>query len=148
MRKPGTNIDTKVDKTMAFKKGQSGNAKGRPPGKTLRTKFRDAVESSLPAIFEALIESAKAGDVAAAKVLVDRLIPALRPTDEAVVVALPMPLAQAGDGVITAMAAGRLSPVQAQSVMQVLSGQRALIEQGEMLQRLEAVEVWLSEGKK
>ena len=80
--------------------------------------------------------------------ILDRCIPALKQTDEPVKLVLPTPLAIAGETVIQAMASGEVSPVQAQSVMAVLSGQRALIEQTEIMHRLEAVEQWLSKEKK
>lgn len=133
---------------MAWKRGESGNKKGRPPGLTVRGKFRKQIEQSLPEIVGIVLESAKGGDMQAIKLLLDRCIPALKPTDEAVKLALPALLAPAGDTVIQAMATGNISPAQAQSVMAVLSGQRALIEQTEVLERLEAVEQWLSKDKK
>ena len=132
---------------MAWKPGESGNAKGRKPGLTARGKFRKQVESALPEIVANVLQSALAGDMQAVKLILDRTIPTLKQTDEHVKLALPALLAPAGEVVIQAMADGSVSPAQAQSVMAVLSGQRALVEQTEVLQRLEAVEAWLQEKR-
>ena len=132
---------------MAWKPGESGNAKGRKPGITARGKFRKQVESALPEIVANVLQSALQGDMQAVKLILDRCIPALKQTDEHIKITLPTRLAPAGEVVIQAMADGSVSPAQAQSVMALLSGQRALVEQTEVLQRLEAVEAWLSKGK-
>ena len=71
---------------MAFNKGQSGNPKGRPKGTSQAAKLRQAIEGDLSDIITALVESAKAGDTSAAKLLLDRAIPALRPQQQAVII--------------------------------------------------------------
>jgi Family of unknown function (DUF5681) len=57
-----------------FKPGQSGNPNGRPKNKTTATLIRKSIAYDLPDIIKALITKAKDGDVAAAKVLFDRVI--------------------------------------------------------------------------
>ncbi|MGH8549772.1 MAG: DUF5681 domain-containing protein [Methylococcales bacterium] len=57
---------------MKFKKGTSGNLHGRPKGKTPGAKIRAAIEKHADDILQAVIAAAIAGDMVAAKILVDR----------------------------------------------------------------------------
>jgi hypothetical protein len=64
---------------MGFKKGTSGNPAGRKPGTVTKVgKLRAGIEAHVPGILETLAELAKGGDVQAAKILLDRVLPALR----------------------------------------------------------------------
>lgn len=74
---------------MPFVKGQSGNPTGRRPGtQTKQTRLREQLLSEAPAILAALVEQAQAGDPAASKLVLDRCLPVLRPTDSPVPLAL------------------------------------------------------------
>lgn len=55
-----------------------GNA-GRPKGTSRSAKLRKAIDDDLPVIIDGLVAAAKAGDTAAAKLLLDRAIPTLKP---------------------------------------------------------------------
>jgi len=65
--------------TPKFKPGQSGNLKGRPKDKTLATQLRKAIVDDMPDIVSKLVELAKGGDMQAAKLLLDRVCPTLKP---------------------------------------------------------------------
>jgi hypothetical protein len=62
-----------------FIKGVSGNPKGRPKGKSKNTLIRDqlisAIEDRAPDVVEAVVKAALGGDMTAAKIIMDRLIP-------------------------------------------------------------------------
>jgi hypothetical protein len=134
---------------MVWKKGESGNPHGKAPGKTPRGKFREQVDAALPGIVQGLVDLALNGDIAAAKIILDKCIPSLKPTAD------PVPLALGKDGslsaqgqqVIAATAAGIVASDDAQAVMALLVAQSRLVEQSEIASRLDAIEAWLA-GKK
>ena len=66
---------------MTWKPGQSGNRSGRPVGTGEVARLRAALAEHLPEVIDALIEAAKKGDTAAARLILERTIPALRPEE-------------------------------------------------------------------
>ena len=62
-------------------KGQSGNPGGRKPGTGKVTKLRQSLGRGLPAIINKLKAQALAGDVQAARLLLERVIAPLRPEE-------------------------------------------------------------------
>lgn len=63
-----------------FLPGQSGNPAGRPKNKVSAVTLRNRITRHLPEILDVLIQEARAGDVAAAKVLLDHACPPSSPT--------------------------------------------------------------------
>jgi HAMP domain-containing protein len=98
---------------MPFKPGVSGNPKGRTPLSNSRAAVRESLRKDVPAILKKLTSMARAGDVQAARILLDRVLPAVKP--EALAVNLPS-VAEAKDSteqaalVIKAIAMGELAP--------------------------------------
>ena len=72
-----------------WKAGQSGNPKGRPAGAGEIAKLRVGIAAHVPAIIATLTAAALAGDVSAARLLLERVIPSLKPAEEAAPVNLP-----------------------------------------------------------
>ncbi|MBE0544947.1 MAG: hypothetical protein IH623_26715 [Verrucomicrobia bacterium] len=67
---------------MKFTKGTSGNPAGRKRGSRNRaTQLRAQLETDVPDILKTIIASAKAGDMAAARMILDRVLPPLRAVD-------------------------------------------------------------------
>ena len=125
-----------------YQPGESGNPKGKPIGAVSKaTKLRAIIEQHIPDILLALAESAKQGDTAAAKLLMDRVMPALRPQDQPVT--LPVngeDLAKDGRTVLTAVGSGEVAPDVATRLMQGLASLARVIETGELLARIERLE--------
>jgi hypothetical protein len=123
-----------------FKPGVSGNPNGRPKGKTPATLLRKSIAEAMPDIINTLIVSAKAGDVAAAKVLLDRVCPALKP--QAMPICLPVngSLAEQGGEIIKATMAGQIPPDIGSQLITALANQAKIVEIDELTKRIEALE--------
>lgn len=133
-----------------FKKGQSGNPAGRPKGSGISGQLRKAIEGEAASIIDALIEQAKGGDTAAAKTLLDRVLPALKPESQAIhlpeLVAAPT-LADKAKAAIDAAGAGDIAPSAASDMVSAIAGLAKIIETTELQKRLEALELLLTPKK-
>lgn len=127
---------------MPFKPGQSGNPAGRKPGAvgTKNTKLREQIAAAVPEIIEKLQEQAKQGDTAAAKILLDRTIPTLKPSDQPVALPIGGDLGMAARAVLDAMMNGAVTPDQAASVAAVLASIARVKEVTELEGRIAALE--------
>ncbi|WP_031437954.1 DUF5681 domain-containing protein [Methylobacter tundripaludum] len=127
-------------KEHLFKPGVSGNPKGKPKDKTPATLLRKSIVEDMPEIITKLVELAKGGDVSAAKVLLDRCCPALKP--QAMPISLPVngTLAEQGDEIIRATMAGQIPPDIGSQLITALSNQGKLIELQELTERLQRIE--------
>lgn len=70
-----------------FKAGISGNPSGRP--KAYQTTIREKLLIDIDSVLKAVVDAAKTGDMQAAKLVLDRLIPPLKSTSQAVILELP-----------------------------------------------------------
>ena len=61
--------------------GQSGNPSDRPKGTGSVAKLREAIQEEMPEIIDTVVSAAKAGDISAAKILIDKVIPTLKPVN-------------------------------------------------------------------
>lgn len=94
-----------------WKPGQSGNPKGRPPGRGAVATMRDALAADAPAILATLVTAAKGGDVQAARIVLERVLPALKPSEAPHPLALGSgSLTDQGRAVLASVAAGQLAP--------------------------------------
>lgn len=124
-----------------FKPGESGNPAGRPKGIIGKgVKLRQGIEQHVPEILNALIERAKTGDPAACKLLLDRALPPLRPTDQPVRLPLDGRLADDGRAILTAVGAGDVTPEQALRLLSGLGALARVIETAELIERIEKLE--------
>jgi hypothetical protein len=128
-----------------FQKGQSGNPNGRPAGS--RNKATTALDSLLEhegeAITRKAIDLAKAGELQAIRICMDRICPARK--DRPVKFALPK-LEQAADAVaaaaaiVEAVAAGDLTPSEAAELSRVVSAYATTLEAADFDARLRKLE--------
>lgn len=129
-----------MKESTKFKPGQTGNPKGRPKNKTAATLLRRSITESMPQIIETLIDSAKAGDVAAAKVLLDRVCPVLKPQAAPIMLPVVDSLAGQGDEIIKATMTGQIPPDVGSALITALAAQSKIIEVDELQRRIEALE--------
>jgi hypothetical protein len=123
-----------------FTPGTSGNPQGRPKSET--TALRESLADGAADVVKAVLIAANAGDMQAAKIVLDRLVPSLKANAQYVHLALPesaSPLAIAS-AILTATASGTLAPdIAAQLVTAV--GTFCRIEEIEQLRiRIAALE--------
>lgn len=124
-----------------FKPGQSGNPAGKPPGAVSeRTKLmRDAA----PDILRGVINKARAGDLQAAAIILDRVVPRLKTAAEPVVMAdLPSDatLTFKAQAVADAVLQGQLDPVIGSQLLTALSGVARIVELDELQDRITHLE--------
>ncbi len=131
-----------------WKPGESGNLKGRPPGTGGAAKLRAAIQNDLPEILEAMARAAKGGDVQAARVLLDRVLPALKP--ETTPINLPElgagTLVQRAEAVMRAVGNGELSHDAGAALVGAVAAVARIAELTELEARLTALESRM-EGK-
>ncbi len=125
-----------------WKPGESGNPAGRKPGTGAAEKLRKAIEKDLPDIVQSLVTAAKAGDAGAARLLLERAFPAIKPIEVAVPINLPHdgPLADQGRAVLAAAGAGDIAPGQAAQMLNALGTLAKVIETDELEARIAALE--------
>jgi hypothetical protein len=126
-----------------FQKGRSGNPNGRPQGSGIAGELRKAITENASAIVEAMIDKAKEGDTTAAKVLLDRVCPSLKP--EAQIITLPdmanaETLLERATAAIVAAANGELAPDIASQLVQAVGVLSKVTEVQDLEKRLEALE--------
>ena len=132
---------TRKPPAAAWKPGQSGNPKGRPPGAGEVAKLRAAIAGNVPAILQSLTAAAMAGDVQAARLLLERTLPALKPAEQAQALHLPDgTLTAQGRAVLAAVAAGELAPRQGAALLGAIGTLARVAEVDELARRIEALE--------
>lgn len=131
---------------MAYQKGESGNPAGRPRGSETASKIRAQIDSALPDILNSVIENARNGDMAAAKLLIDRVCPTLKP--QALIINLPTDgtLVEQGNSIIQAALSGQVPPDVGSQLITALSHQGKLIELQELRERLVRLEKLLEKS--
>lgn len=91
-------------------------------------------------IVEAVIQAALAGDTAAAKLVLDRVCPPLRPESAPVRLTLPEgDLAGQGRAVLRAVAAGRIGIHEGSALLATVGALARVVETGELAARIEAL---------
>lgn len=127
--------------TGRWKAGQSGNPAGRRPGAGDAARLRAAIAAHVPDIVMQLVAKAKGGDVAASRLLLERVVPPLRPADESFELALPQgTFTEQGRAVLDAASAGDIPIEQAHALIGGLAGLARLREADELAARVSALE--------
>lgn len=125
----------------AWKPGQSGNPKGRPPGTGEVAKMRAAITGNVPAILESLTTAALAGDVQAARLLLERALPPIKPVEQSQPLSLPDgTLTEQGRAVLASVAAGELATGQGAALLGAIGTLARVSEVDELARLIEALE--------
>ncbi len=126
---------------MQFTKGVSGNPAGRPRGiKDKRHVFNEAIESMIPEVLESVFQKAVAGDMTAAKMLLDRSLPTKRPEQERVQISIKENTASNAREVLQSVFDGEVSPDVGASLLASITGVLKAIELEDLAKRIEALE--------
>ena len=124
-----------------WKAGESGNPAGRKPGTGAVAKIRASMAEHVPALVAMLIERAMAGDLGAARLLLERTIAPLKAAEQTTPLALPGgTLTEQGQAVIAAVASGELAPSQGAALLSSLGTLAKLAEADDLARRLDALE--------
>jgi len=130
-----------MNKTTKWVAGQSGNSSGRP--KDTRTQaLRSMILSEIPAVISQLLVQAKNGDVSASTLLMNKVLPNLKPVSEPVVfdIASNDSLANVGQSIVAEIARGSISPDVGSQIITALSNQAKIEEFVTLEARIQALE--------
>jgi hypothetical protein len=127
-----------------FKPGQSGNPAGKPPGAKNRATIlaQALLDGEAEVLTRKVIELAKAGDMQALKICLDRFFPPLRAQAAPVQVEIPATdnMGDIANAFIKAAADGRLSPDVAAQMVSAVGTLARIAEVDELKKRLVALE--------
>jgi hypothetical protein len=128
-----------------FKKGKSGNPRGKPKGAKNKNTLaaEELLDGDAQAITRKAIEKAKDGDIAAIRLCLERILPAVK--SRPISIELPKvetisDVVVAQGAVIAAMANGELRPDDAAAVMTMFAAIRTSLEVGEIEKRIQELE--------
>jgi hypothetical protein len=129
-------------KQKGWKPGQSGNPKGKPPGSGELQRLRASIAADVPEILAGLVLAAKCGDVQAARLILERILPPVKAIEQAVELQLPDggTLTAKAAAVLSAAAAGELAPTQAAQLITALGTLAKITEIDELAARITSLE--------
>jgi hypothetical protein len=126
---------------VQFTKGVSGNPAGRPKGiKDKRHRYSEAIDSMIPQVLDSVFQRAIAGDMTAAKMLLDRTLPNKRPEQERVEISHTGNIPSDAQNVLRSVLDGEVSPDVGASLLSAMTSVLRAIEVEELAKRIEALE--------
>ena len=139
---------TEKKRVGKWKPGVSGNPKGKTPGSGELQKLRATLAADVPGILAGLVTAAKGGDVQAARLILERILPPVKAIEQAVELQLPNEgtLTAKASAVLSAAAAGELAPGQAAQLIAALGTLAKISEVDELAARITALEVKLAKS--
>lgn len=139
---------TEKKRVGQWKPGVSGNPKGKTPGSGELQKLRATLAADVPGILAGLVTAAKGGDVQAARLILERILPPVKAIEQAVKLQLPNDgtLTTKASAVLSAAAAGELAPGQAAQLIAALGTLAKISEVDELAARITTLEVKLAKS--
>ena len=135
-------MTTEKKKPGRWRPGESGNPKGKPPGRGEVAKLRAVIAERVPELLAAMMTRALDGDVGAARLLLERAIAPLKAAEQAQALSLPdSTLTNQGRAVLAAVAAGELAPGQGAQLLTAIGTLCRVAEIDELAARISALEV-------
>ena len=133
---------TEKKRVGKWKPGVSGNPKGKTPGSGELQKLRATLAADVPGILAGLVTAAKGGDVQAARLILERILPPVKAIEQAVELQLPNDgtLTAKASAVLSAVAAGELAPSQGAALLGAIGTLARITEIDEMATRITALE--------
>ncbi len=123
-----------------FTKGNKASP-GRPPGRGVAAELREKLAKDVDKVIAVLRDQALAGDAQAIRILLDRVLPSLRPVELPTPIDLPLgTLAQQAQAVVQALGTGDVAPSQAAQIITALVGVTKIVETTDLLVRIAALE--------
>lgn len=123
-----------------FAPGTSGNPRGRPKSKTAALKA--ALEKDGAAVAKKVVDQAKAGDMQACRIVLERLVPAIRPASQTVQFDFDptAPMADQARQILAAVSHGELPPDQGRALIDGIASLTRVVELDEIARRLAELE--------
>lgn len=132
---------TEAKKVGRWKSGESGNPAGKKPGSGQLQRLRASIEADVPDILAGLVTAAKGGDMQAAKLILERVFPALKPSEHTHEIAMPAgTLTVQGQAVLRAIAIGDLAPTQGAALLGAIGTLARVTEIDDLTTRIEKLE--------
>ena len=124
-----------------WKPGQSGNPAGRPPGQSAITRLRAQLEPDAPEILQTMVAAAKGGDVQAARLILERILPPIKPIEQTIeLVMLGETLTDMGKAVLRAVSSGGIAPAQGSQLIAAIGALVRVIELDDLERRIGELE--------
>lgn len=122
--------------------GQSGNPNGKKPGSGELQRLRASIAADVPDILAGLVAAAKGGDAQAAKLILERIFPAVKPVEQTQELDLPEggTLTAQGRAVLSAVALGYLAPAQGAQLLTAIGTLARVTEVDELVSRITKLE--------
>jgi len=121
-----------------WKKGVSGNPRGRPPGQTPQAKLTKRMLEEGEQVLDAVLTKAKEGDASSAALVFSRILPALRSQSQTVQFDFDpsLPISQQVEQVLVAVAAGQVAPDVGQQIITAIAALSSIRDSEELERRL------------
>ena len=131
-----------MTKRNGWKPGQSGNPKGKTPGSGELQRLRASIAADVPDILAGLVLAAKGGDVQAARLILERVLPPVKPIEQTQELDFPEggTLTAQGRAVLSAVAAGELAPGQGAQLLAAIGSLARVTEIDELTARITTLE--------